>query len=176
MGLSTFAVGNICPQQNSWQMRDDTRKTDPTGKKNYKQSLLCLLHCREDSKLESSHFMRSPPITTTTVLVGSVSLDWGLLHHGWIPCFYHSAILWKSWGEELVRNPSSQKQQQTPRKQRSLDNLRPFWSFDWISTPQCSGAYTSDLPLLCFYSIGLLVSLSPCFLFPPYPVISFSWH
>ena len=176
MGLWTFGYACICPQQNPWQMHDDMRKIHPTGKKKYKQPLLVLLYCREDSKFEPNHFMRSPPITTTTVLVDSVSLDWGLLHLGWIPCFYHSAILWKSWGEELVRNPSSQKQQHTPPKQRSLDNLRPFWSFDWISTPWCSGTCSSDLPLLCMYSVALLLSLSPCFLFPPYPVISFSWY
>lgn len=148
MGLSTFGYASICPQQNPWQMHDDMRKTNPTGKKNYKQPLLGLLHCREDNKFESNHLMRSPPIITTAVLVDSVSLDWGLLRLGWISCFYHSAILWRSWGEERVRNPSSQKQQQTPPKQRSLDNRRPFWSFDWISTPWRSGTY----PVTCLFA------------------------
>jgi len=103
-------------------MHDDWRNTDPSGKKNYKQPLL---HGKEDSKFESNHVMRSPSIITTAVLVDSVSLNWGLLHLGWIPCLCHSVILWKSCGEEVERKPSSQKQQQTPPKQISLDNLPP---------------------------------------------------
>lgn len=94
-------------------MDEDMGKTDTTGKKNYKQTLLGLPQCRENGKFGSNYFIRSPPVKTTATL-GTITsqVDSLFLSLG------HNV---ESWVEDLVRNHCSQKHQHTPSKQRILD-------------------------------------------------------